>query len=90
MYAELGYDLLSLTEKRDQALVPYIRWERYDTQERVPAPLTPDPANDVAVTTLGVAWKPIVNVALKADFNRIKNDAHTGVDQFNVALGFLF
>jgi len=89
-YAEVGFDVMSLTQKRDQALVPYVRWERYDTQERIPAGLAADPANDVRVTTFGVAWKPIVNVALKADFNRIENEARTGVDQLNVALGFLF
>ena len=42
------------------------------------------------MTTLGVSYKPILNVALKIDYNWIKNDARTGVNQFNIALGFMF
>ncbi len=89
-YVEVGYDVLAHVPETHQALIPYVRWERLDTQARVPAGFSADPANDLTVVTLGAAWKPILNVALKADFNRIENGAGTGVDQFNLALGFLF
>ena len=88
-YAELGYDTFSHRETR-QALIPYVRYERFNTQDRVPTGFASDPANDQKVTTIGLAWKPIVNVALKADYNIIKNAARTGVDQINVALGFYY
>jgi len=88
-YAEIGYDTLSRSE-REQQLIPYLRYERYDTQDRVPAGFAANPANDITVTTVGVAWLPILNVAVKADYNRIENEARTGVDQVNVALGFMF
>jgi len=88
-YAEIGYDTLS-TSEMEQELIPYLRYERYDTQDRVPAGFAANPANDVTVTTVGVAWLPILNVALKADYNRIENEARTGVDQINIALGFMF
>jgi len=88
-YGEVGYDVLA-GRSSGQSLVPYLRYERVDTQETVPAGFASNPANDVTVTTVGVAWKPIVNVVVKADFNRFENEAETGVDQFNVALGYLF
>jgi hypothetical protein len=88
-YGEVGYDLLA-AQPGTQAVIPYLRYERFDTQHRVPTGFASNPANDVAVATLGVAWKPILNVVVKADWNRIENEARTGVDQFNVALGYLF
>jgi uncharacterized coiled-coil protein SlyX len=89
-YGELGWDILSVVESSRQAVVPYLRYERYNTQDRVPAGFAANPANDVTVTTLGMAYRPIVNVALKLDYNWIENDARTGVKQFNIALGFMF
>ncbi len=88
-YAELGYDTFSHRETR-QALIPYARYERFNTQDRVPAGFAANPANDQKVTTIGLSYKPIVNVALKADYSVIKNAAGTGVDQFNIALGFYY
>lgn len=89
-YGELGWDVLSLFESSRQAVIPYVRYERFNTQEQVPTGFSANPANDVTVTTLGVSYKPIVNVALKLDYNRIENEARTGVNQFNIALGFMF
>lgn len=89
-YGQVGYNVLAHREGTRQALIPYVRYERYDTQDRTPRGFASNPANDVTVTTVGVAWKPIVNVAVKADFNRIENEARTGVDQLSLALGFLF
>jgi hypothetical protein len=99
-YAQAGYDLMTLRSgSTEQALIPYVRFERLDTQARVPgeSPLDPsaaafasDPANDVKVLTYGVAWKPIFNLSLKADYSDFENDAETGVDQFSFAIGYLF
>ncbi len=89
-YGQVGYNVLAHREGTRQALIPYVRYERYDTQDRVPQGFASNPANDVTVTTVGIAWKPILNVAVKADLNRIENEARTGVDQVNLALGFLF
>jgi len=89
-YGELGWDVLSLGESSRQAVIPYVRYERYNTQEQVPSGFSANLANDVTVVTLGVSYKPIINVALKLDYNRIENEARTGVNQFNIALGFMF
>ena len=41
-YVEAGYDVLSLVESR-QALIPFARFESYDTQEAVPAGFATQP-----------------------------------------------
>lgn len=89
-YAEVGYDVLSAFTKSSQAVIPYLRYEQYDTQQQVADGFTRNPSFDRTVLTAGVAYKPITQVVVKADYNRIENEANTGVNQFNVALGFMF
>jgi hypothetical protein len=85
-YLEAGYDLLG----GKQALIPFVRLERMNTQAEVVSGVTPTGAFDQTVLTTGVNWKPIPNVALKADLQKIENRARTGQNQVNVALGFYF
>lgn len=89
-YAQAGYDLLSSYSTGQRALIPYVRWESFDTQSAVPAGFTKNPATDVEILTLGVAFKPLDQLVLKADFQDFDNGAETGIDQFNVAIGYLF
>lgn len=87
-YLEAGYDLLRGSGK--QALIPFVRYERLNSQQRVVKDVLPDPANDVTVRTYGVSYKPIPNVSVKADWNQIENRARTGRSQLNLGLGFYF
>ncbi len=87
-YLQLGYDVLA--GRGERALIPYARWESYNTQDEVPAGFRANPANDVEVLTLGVALKPIEQIILKIDHQNYDNAAGTGVDQFNVLLGYVF
>ena len=89
-YLQAGYDLFSLWRHGEQSLTPFARWEEYDTQRRVPAGYAANPANDIESLTLGLAYQPIEQVILKLDFQDIDNAAGTGVDQWNVALGYVF
>lgn len=88
-YLQLGYDVLA-GRGGDQAFTPYARWESYNTQDEVPRGFSANPANDVEVLTLGVAWKPIDQIVIKADRQDFDNEAGTGIDQFNVLLGWIF
>ena len=89
-YVEAGYDVLSLVAESRQALIPFARWESYDTQEAVPAGYARNPANEIETLTLGVNWKPIDQLIFKADWQDVDNGADTGVDQFNLSLGYIF
>ncbi len=90
-YGEVGYDILSwMGEKTKQEVIPYLRYERLDTQDGVPEGFTTTGANDVKVITYGVAYKPILNVSIKLDFQDFKRGDGSGTDQINVALGYLF
>ncbi len=86
-YLEAGYDLL---RGGKQALVPFLRWERLNTQAEVASGVAADGANDQTVLTMGVNYKPIPNVAVKADYQKLENHARSGRNQFNIALGYYF
>jgi hypothetical protein len=90
-YVELGYDVLAaLRPGTRQSLVPFVRWETYDTQAEVPSGFSSNPANDVEIATFGVAYKPFDQVVFKLDYQDVDNDAGTGQDQVNLALGYIF
>lgn len=88
-YAQVGYDVLARRGSR-HSLIPYLRWEQYDTQSAVPAGFARNPANDVESLTLGVAYQPMDELIFKLDWQDYDNEAGTGQDQINVAMGYLF
>jgi hypothetical protein len=89
-YLEAGYDVLAHRANSRWSLSPFVRWEQIDTHDRVASSEQRDPARDREILTCGVSIKPIPNVAIKLDWQKIENNATTGVDQFNAAVGFLF
>jgi hypothetical protein len=88
-YVQAGYDILRSTAST-HSLIPYLRYEQLNTQDQVPSGFSADPSTDRSITTLGIAWKPLPNIALKADYQIHTTEARTGVNQLNVALGYLF
>lgn len=88
-YVQAGYDVLSRTSTSHE-LTPYVRYEALNTQAAVPSGFSANPANDRTALVLGGQWKPIMNVVVKADYQIHSNEAETGLNQFNVALGYLF
>jgi hypothetical protein len=88
-YVEGGYDVLHKIRTQHQ-LLPYVRYEQIDTQNRVPAGFSRSGAADRQILTFGAAWLPIPNLIVKADYQVRKNAADTGVDQFNVSMGYMF
>lgn len=88
-YLQAGYDVLR-SARTQHRLIPYVRYERINTQDEVPDGFAADPANDRRIIVLGAAWKPITNVVVKADYQIHSNEADTGVDQFSAAIGYLF
>jgi hypothetical protein len=88
-YVQAAYDLLN-HRHGGWAVTPFVRYERLDTQDRVPAGYTRDRANDRRVVSAGVGLKPLFNVVLKADYQWQSNKADERRNQFNLAVGYLF
>ncbi|HET8633564.1 MAG TPA: hypothetical protein VFL88_05400 [Gemmatimonadales bacterium] len=88
-YIQGGYDLLH-SSRTAAAVLPYVRYEQVNTQQEVPEGFAADPANDRQVVSLGVMWKPISMIAVKGEYQIDQNEADTGVNRVNVAVGYLF
>lgn len=91
-YVEAGYDVFTHTRWSRQQLIPFARWESFDTQAEVPDALeaTVTGVNDRELLTYGLVYLPIPQVAIKADFQDLDNEAGSGLDQFNLGVGFAF
>jgi hypothetical protein len=88
-YGQAAFDVLSLTSSKME-LWPFVRYEGYDTQLRVPAGYERNPENNIHQLTLGLSFYPISRLVVKADWQQRLNAARTGVNQFNVGLGYIF
>lgn len=87
-YVQAGYDVLS--QGGGASLVPFVRWDDLNTQALVASGFTPDPANRERIFTVGASFKPIDYIVIKPDYQlRLQGDG-SGVNQFNLAFGYVF
>jgi hypothetical protein len=89
-YGQVAFDVLSLGGSTKMALWPFVRYEGWDTQLRVPTGYERNPENNAHQLTLGLNFYPINQLVVKADWQQRLNAARTGVNQFNVGLGYIF
>jgi hypothetical protein len=89
-YVEAGYDVLNARDSGEHALTPFVRYEQFDTQDEVPAGFASSGKTDVDVVTVGLNYKPRDQIVFKADYQFYDNQADSGTDQGNLALGYEF
>ena len=89
-YGEIAWNLLARVRGSSQALSPFVRFESLDTQDGVAPGFVADPANDRTVRTYGLTYRPIQNIAVKIDYQDVRNGAGIGVHRIGFALGYLF
>lgn len=89
-YLQGGFDVLSLVPSTKLNLIPFVRYEQYDTQADVPVGYERNLANDVTELTVGLAFQPIPQLILKTDWQQRHNAAKTGVNVWNASLGYVF
>lgn len=90
-YAEVGYDILPhFLPKTTQYLAPFFRYEMYDTIAKAPNGFKDDPSKNQQIYQIGLQYKPIPNVVIKADYRNFEADQGYIADDFNLGLGFIF
>ncbi|MFT7669311.1 MAG: hypothetical protein ACI8X5_002011 [Planctomycetota bacterium] len=86
-YLEAGYDIASaINPDSTHSVIPFVRYEEINTQAKMPAGLTADPFYDEKITTMGIDWKPIANIVLKAAYLDYDNDD----DSMQLSMGYVF
>src|SRR5471030_2649747 len=87
-YGWLGQSAYTLWQRGDMSLTPFVRYEKFNTQSKMPEGFTADPANADRVTTVGLSFKPHPQVVLKADYQKFNDNPIN--DRFNLGLGYMF
>ncbi len=90
-YVSAGYNILALLKPDTQAgIYPFIQYEKLNTQKTVPAGFSVDHSKDRTNITYGLSYKPHPNVAFKLDYLNRDNEAGNAVNQFNLAVTYLY
>ncbi len=90
-YAEVGYDVIPhFFPESAQYLAPFFRYERLDTVATAPTGFADDLSQDKEIFQVGLQYKPIPNVVIKADYRNWDSEAGDLPDDFNLGFGFIF
>lgn len=90
-YGEVAYDILPAVKPDTRmGLAPFVRYERYNTQESVPAGYDPDETRNRTVVTVGVNFYPHPNVVFKLDYRNFDSEGGDLPDDLNIGVGFAF
>ncbi len=90
-YAEMGYDLLHfLASASSQQLIVFDRFDFVDPQASVPNGFTAVSADRRYADQAGLVYKPIQQIALKADYRRQYIGNGTSYNEFDSAITWLF
>ncbi len=91
-YAEAAYDVLPLVlPDTTHALLPFFRYEIFDTQDDVPHGFQRVPGKDVQLYTIGIDYKPHPQVVLKFEYRNFNaGSTLPRADEINLGAGFVF
>ena len=92
-YGEIAYDILPAFDPNTRmGLVPFVRYERFNTQEDVPAGFVPDETRNRTVVTAGLNFFPHPNVVFKVDYRQFdsKGGELPELNDLNIGVGFAF
>jgi hypothetical protein len=90
-YLEVGYDLLRLLAPGEsQSLTAFVRGEYVDTQADVPSGVDPRLEFRRYSAVAGLVYRPIPQIALKADYRRREFGAGPGFNVISTAITWIF
>lgn len=90
-YFEAGYNVFKLMPSMKTELIPFARYEHYNTQQKVESGIDASDKNNVNVITTGLSWKLAKGAVLKADMQFKKTAAaEVYTKYFNAGIGVMF
>jgi hypothetical protein len=72
-YGEVGYNILHSSERFKSELIPFVRFEQYNTHASIADGSTANPALERTDLTLGIGWKMAKGAMLKLDYQNFSN-----------------
>lgn len=92
-YLEFGYNFWSLIANNNKHdLIPFVRYEYYNTHQKVFSDAIKNPAYDRSDITFGISFKVVDGAVVKADYQIIKNEVEgsRSVNMLNFGIGIWF
>jgi hypothetical protein len=90
-FVEIGYDVFNKNNEIKSQLIPFFRYETYNTHHSVENNIETNNAFKRTELTAGIGWKLTPGAMLKMDYQWLKNDASDGIGgQFNMGVGIWF
>ncbi|MCB0364579.1 MAG: porin [Bdellovibrionaceae bacterium] len=90
-YGMLSYDLMKVINGASAKTLPlFVSHESYNLHEEVEEGQTQDQSLEKTITTVGLNYKPLSNVVVKANYQFRSNEADTEADKFELGLGWIF
>lgn len=90
-YIEAGYNILKYNQNTQSQLVPFIRYEQFNTHNTVHSSIAKNDAYNKTAITSGLTWRITQGAVVKADMQFIKSKANSEYDKiFNAGVGFMF
>lgn len=91
VYGEVAYDVWQwMSPDSEMTLEPFYRYEWVDTQQTVPDGYVRNRALRNQIHTVGMSYKPIPNVVLKADYRNVSAEEGSPADEINLGIGLVF
>jgi len=90
-YGEVAYNVFHSLESTKTELIPFVRFEQYNTHASVEQGTALDPAFDRTDITIGLGWRLTRGAMLKADYQIFGNGASDdSKQQFNAGVAVWF
>lgn len=90
-YVEAGYNVFQEMPKIKSELISFVRYSAFNTQNTVVSGIEKNPAYHTQVITAGIGWKPISEVAIKADVQFLKSKQESSYSKtFNAGIAIWF
>jgi len=90
-YAEIAYDVFSFAESLNSQLIPFVRYEVYDTHYNIEDNIVKNNAYYNTYITAGISWKITPQVVVKSDYQFYKSNNNNEYSQmFNAGIGLMF
>jgi hypothetical protein len=89
-YVEAGYNIFRHVNTKFEKLVPFMRYEKYDTHQAVSENATANAAFDRTDLTAGLGFWFTEGAVVKADFQWFFNGTDQQAQQLNLGIGFMF
>lgn len=87
---EAGYNIAEMVGLRNEKLMPFARYEYYNSMEDMESGSTPDQRYKRNVKTFGVNYYPLPNLVIKADYSmrELGGGKYNDENTFGLSVGF--